>query len=152
MTDQGGAGGTREPGGAGGLMGQGGEEGARSHGGADGSKSRGGVWDSEAGGGDKGSSSHDADGDWQTHGDPTAQMVGWGWADGLSGDSGGGAEAAGMTGRGRRGRVGGNLWAPGFSGMVCAAHTHQIVNPNTGSTAYRGTTSVVATGQINSSG
>ncbi len=30
----------------------------------------------ETGGGDKGTSSHNADGDWQTHGDPTAQMVG----------------------------------------------------------------------------
>ncbi len=62
-TDQGGAGGTREPGGAGGLKGHGGDEGARSHGGATGSKGQGTVRDSEAGGGDKGSSSHDADGD-----------------------------------------------------------------------------------------
>ncbi len=71
---------TREPGGAGGPMGDGGDEGARSRGGAAGSKGRGGVWDSEAGGGDKGSSSHDVDGDWQTCGDPTAQMVSWGAA------------------------------------------------------------------------
>lgn len=32
--------------------------------------------DSEARGKDKSSSSHDADGDWQTCGDPTAKMVG----------------------------------------------------------------------------
>ncbi len=47
-----------------------------SHGGAAGSKGQGGVQDSEAGGGDKGSTNHDADGDWQTRGDATAQMVG----------------------------------------------------------------------------
>ncbi len=46
-----------------------------SHGGAAGLTGRGGVWDSEAGGGDKGSSSHDADGDWQTRGDTTPLMV-----------------------------------------------------------------------------
>ncbi len=46
----------REHGGAGGLTGHGGEEGARSHGGAAGLMGRGRVRD-------KGSSSHDADGD-----------------------------------------------------------------------------------------
>ncbi len=60
-------------------MGHGGEEGAKIHG-------------SEAGDRDKGSSSHDADGDWQTHGDPTAEMVGWGWAERRQGDSGGDGE------------------------------------------------------------
>ncbi len=51
-------------------------EGARSHGGAAGSKGRGIAQDSEAEGGDKGSSSHEADGDCQTCGDPTSQIVG----------------------------------------------------------------------------
>ncbi len=118
-TDKSGAGRTREPGRPGGLTGHGGEEGARSHGLAAGSTGRGGVRDSETGGGDKGSSSHDTDRDWQTRSDPTTQMVGWGWAEGLLDDSGGG---------GRSGRVGGHLWA---SGLVCAAHTHQIVTPST---------------------
>ncbi|KAL1276705.1 hypothetical protein QQF64_036328 [Cirrhinus molitorella] len=62
--------------GAGGLMGHGGEERARSYGGVDGSKGRGGVRDSEAGGRDEGSSSHDTDGDWQTHGESSTQMLG----------------------------------------------------------------------------
>ncbi|KAI2648546.1 Collagen alpha-5(VI) chain [Labeo rohita] len=75
-TDQGGAGGTMEPGGAGGPTGDGGDEGAERRGGAAGSEGRGGVQDSEAGGEDEGSSSHDTDGDWQTCGEPTAQMVG----------------------------------------------------------------------------
>ncbi len=64
-TDQGGAGGTREPGGAGGLIGHSREWGARSHGGAAESKGRGGVQDLEAGGGDKRSSRDEANGDWQ---------------------------------------------------------------------------------------
>ncbi|KAI2658806.1 Collagen alpha-5(VI) chain [Labeo rohita] len=74
-TDQGGAGGMMEPGGAGGPTGDGGDEGAESRGGAAGLEGRGGVQDSEAGGEDEGSSSHDTDGDWQTRGEPTAQMV-----------------------------------------------------------------------------
>ncbi|KAI2642999.1 Collagen alpha-5(VI) chain [Labeo rohita] len=74
-TDQGGARGTMEPGGAGGPTGNGGDEGAERRGGAAGSEGRGGVQDSEAGGEDEVFSSHDTDGDWQTCGEPTAQMV-----------------------------------------------------------------------------
>ncbi|KAL0151901.1 hypothetical protein M9458_052793 [Cirrhinus mrigala] len=48
MTDQDGAGGTRDPGRAGGLTDHRGEEGARSHGGAAGSMTQGRVQDSEA--------------------------------------------------------------------------------------------------------
>ncbi len=48
MTNQGGAGGMREPSGVGGLTGSGGDEGAGSHGGATGSQDRGGVWASKA--------------------------------------------------------------------------------------------------------
>ncbi len=126
-TEKGWARGMWNPGGASGLMGHGREEGARSHGGADGSKSRGGIRNSEAGGGDKGFSSHDADEDWQTHGDPTAQMVGWGWGEG-------------------------DLWDSRLSGLVCAAHTHQIATPSTGSTSDRGTTGLVdSSGQTSNS-
>ncbi len=49
-------------------MGHGGEEGTRSRGGAAGSTGQGRIRDSEAGGREMGSSSHDVDGDWQTHG------------------------------------------------------------------------------------
>ncbi len=108
---------------AGGLMGHSGEEAARSHGGAAGSKGRSGVQDSEAGGGDNGSSSHDAVGDWQTRGDPTAQMVAWGWAEVLTGDSGGDGED--WCRGGGRVRLGGSSeWSEGFE-TVCAAHTPQ---------------------------
>ncbi len=106
-TDQGRAAGMREPCGASGLTGHGGEEGARSHGKAAESKGWGGVQESEAGGGDMGFSSHDVDGDWQTHGKSSTQMMGWGWVEGLAGASGGGTEAAGMAGRGRKGWVSG---------------------------------------------
>ncbi len=149
-TDQVGAGGTREPSRTGGLTGHGGEEGARFQGGDAGSKGQGGFRDSEAGGRDKGPSSHDADGDWQTCSDPTTQMVGWGWAEGLPGDSGGNCEDW-YRGGGRR-RLGGKSRQVKGSGMVCATHTHHIATPNTGSVADRGTTSVVISGQANSSG
>ncbi len=68
MTDQGRAGGTREPGGAGGLTGSGE---------AAGSLDRGGVWVSEAEGGVEGSSRLNANGagDRQTCGEPSPQMV-----------------------------------------------------------------------------
>ncbi len=65
MVTQGGADGGRSHGG-GRADDSRGPTGARSHGGATGSTGRGGVLDSEAGGGDRGSSSHGADGDWQT--------------------------------------------------------------------------------------
>ncbi len=106
--DQDGAGGMREPGGASGLPGHSGEEGARSHGGADGSTGRGGVQGLEAGGGSKGFSNHGDDGGWQTLGARTVMMVGWGRAEGLPDDSGGG---------GRSGREGGHLWASGLTGL-----------------------------------
>ncbi len=42
-----------------------------------------------------------------------------------------------MTGGGRRGRVTGKSRQVEGSGTVCAAHTHHIATPNTGSTADR---------------
>ncbi len=76
MTDQGGAGGIREPCGAGGLTGSSGDEEAGSHGGAAGSQDRGRVWASEAEGGVEGSSRLNANGagDGQTRW-PLPQMV-----------------------------------------------------------------------------
>ncbi len=38
----------------------------------------------------------------------------------------------------------------GFLGMVCTAHTHQITTPITGSTADRGTTSMIMREQTDS--
>ncbi len=53
---------------------------------------------------------------------------------------------------GGRGRLGGSSWHSGFSGMVCAAHTHQIATPITGRAVDRGMTSVVEIGVKDSSG
>ncbi len=75
-TDQGRAGGTREPGGASGMMGHGGDEGARSQGGADGSEDRSVVQGSEIGGGDRGSAHLDGAGDWTSRGGGSEHMAG----------------------------------------------------------------------------
>ncbi len=106
MTDRG----TREPGGVGGLTGSGGDEGAGSHGGAAGSQDRGGVWASEAEGRVEGSSRLNANGagDRQTSGEPTPQMVSWGWAERLTKSSEDGVEKGNRSMRGGgRGRLGG---------------------------------------------
>ncbi len=62
-TDQGEAGGMRQPGGAAGMTGHGGDEGARSQGRADGSEGRGRIRVSKAGGRDWGSSNPEVAGD-----------------------------------------------------------------------------------------
>ncbi len=100
----------REPGGVGGLTGSGGDEGAGSHGGAAGSQDRGGVWASEAEGGVEGSSRLNANraGDGQTSGEPTPQMVSWGWAERLTKSSEDGVEKGNRSLKGGgRGRLGG---------------------------------------------
>ncbi len=135
-------------------MGHGREEGARSHGGAAGSMGRGEVRDSEAGSGDKGSSSHDADGDWQTRGDPTAQM----WAEGEQRGCQNTAVAKVRTGAEVVGEGGwaGVQNAQGGFGMVCATHTHHKATPSIGSDRGKISMAVVIqaerSGQTDSSG
>ncbi len=114
--------GTMEPGGAGGSTGDGGGEGARSRGGAAGSTGRGGVRASEVGGGGEGYSDHGDAGGWQSRGARTVLMVGWGRAEGLTDDSGGG---------GRSGWEGGHLWASRLSGLNSGSRARSSLDKGT---------------------